>query len=545
MSAHGTHLGAATATGASTAGGSRESAAARARTVRLVRAAASATLLAAALSTACGSPPPPAPPPTPPVAVPTPEATMPGPDRTRLPEPWQAPAWSPPGPTVETLSNGMQVWFLDTGVMPVSSVWVGFPQGAATDPRGKEGLTDFMASLLDEGAGTRSAAELSDALQRLATDFSAFASTDALVLTMSTLTENFGASMDLLGDLARRPRFARVDVERELKLRLGELAEREDRPTAVRDLLVRRALFGAGYGGWSASGTRSTMARVTPADVLSQHRAVVKPRGAFVVVSGPVDRARARADLERAFGSWQGAPTAKARKLDARTPAHTLLLADFPDKPQSAISVARRARGASAPDLFPAMVYDWLMGGAFTSRINLNLRENKGYTYGARSAFSRMRQAGWFSVDTNVVADKTGASITEIFAELAGPCGARPIVTQERNDAVGGLLLGFPARFEEVGSVAAQLYELPLYGRGKDWFQAWPSLVANVDLAGVDGVAKESCKADEYVVVVAGDRKKLEAELQALGLPIHAVDHTGEPLPAEATVPGKATGKRK
>jgi zinc protease len=176
------------------------------------------------------------------------------------------------------------------------------------------------------------------------------------------------------------------------------------------------------------------------------------------------------------------------------------------------------------------LVFNRRFGGAFGSRLNLNLRERKGYTYGARSIFRRWREAGYFGLFADVKTETTRGSVDEMFSELRALCASRPLTRQERDEAVSGLLLGFPGQFERINGVAARLSTLPVYLRPADWYTRWPERVQLVDVDAVNRAASKHCDPQQYVVVLAGDRARVEPELKGLGLPVIHHDPQGRRL---------------
>ncbi len=236
------------------------------------------------------------------------------------------------------------------------------------------------------------------------------------------------------------------------------------------------------------------------------------------------------AALAKGFGDWKGAASAKPAPLSEKLPESAIYFVDYPGASQSALGVARRSDGERSPDYYSALVFSRAFGEAFTSRLNLNLREDKGYTYGARSTFTRWQDVGYFGLYASVKAETTRPSIDEMIKELSGVCGPRPIADQERKKAVEGLLLGLPGRFERISDVAAQIANLPIYEREPDWFAKWPSRVSAVDVAQANQVAKKYCDPKDFVVVVAGDRKSVEPTLEGLERPLVAYDPQGKKL---------------
>jgi len=487
----------------------------------------------ALLCGACGTaapaqtklPPPPAPSATAPAV-----ASAVGPDRVKLPEPSATPAWALGKPQIFALSNGMKVYYLEQGPTPLVSLLLVFPNGSATDPKGKAGLTTLTADLLDEGAGKLSSLEMSEALQRLGTDYGASTDVDSTLLVMNTIADTFADSTKLLSDIVRRPKLDAKEFARRKEQRLADALSDESEPSSARSIVMRKALFGDGYGGNLSTGTRPTLKKITHADVRAHYRSIFAPEGAALVVVGGIDQQSVAQSLEAAFGDWKGAPNAKPAPVVKERSRRGIFFIDFPGATQSALALARHAPGESASDYFPAMAMSRVLGEAFTSRLNMNLREDKGYTYGARSSFRRWKDAGYFGLAASVKRETTRASIDETIKELADVCTKRPIDEKERAEAVGGLLLGFPGRFERGGDVAGQLASLPLYGRADDWLEKWPDRVKAITLAEANAVAKEYCNADDYVIVVAGDRKVVEPSFAGLDRKLFVFDAQGNPL---------------
>lgn len=469
-------------------------------------------IVVAALVAGCGAKPPPV-------------------DRSRLPAPQAEPQWAPPPVETWTLPNGMTVWFVAQSQAPLVSVRVIFPRGGASDPVGKAGLTSLMADMLDEGAGGRTSLQLSEDLQRLAIDYGASTATDALLISMDLLADKLPESLQILKVVLRSPDFPAEEFERRKAQRIAQALADEANPGNAASLTLRRALFGQGYGGMSPNGTRDTLQGLTLEEVKAQFAAVIQPKGAIVVVVGATDRARLDAALQATFGDWQGEPTPFLQTLEAAGPPAQIRLVDFPGSTQSVVQVARRVPGALADEIFASEVYNWALGGAFTSRLNLNLREEKGYTYGARSGFNRWRQGGFFSLGASVKADTTRATIDEMLKEIKQIAAERPVTDQERNEAVNGMLLGFPGDFERMAQVAGELAGLAIDGRPADWLRQWPAKLGAVTTA--DANAQAKARADgAFTIVVVGDKAALLPTLQGLGLPIVEHDGQGNPLPA-------------
>ncbi|MCA9537966.1 MAG: insulinase family protein [Myxococcales bacterium] len=454
-------------------------------------------------------------------------------DRTKPPGPSGKGAdWAPPAMTTWAMKNGITVWYLRQDQAPLLSLRLMLPNGAASDPDGQAGLTALMVDMLDEGAGQRSALELSEAFQRLATDYEAYPATDGVVLGMDLLADQLDPSLALLADVLRRPRLPEDEFARRKAQRIAAALANEAEPGYGAQVVAHRVLFGQGYSGRMADGVRSTLEGLTLDMVKARYAQVVQPKGAVLIAVGAVDRETLTKALEKHLGDWQGAPTATALRVSDAPAPRGIYWVDYPGSAQSVVVVARRVSGSSSDsdEYFPATIFNRVIGGAFTSRLNLNLREDKGYTYGARSSFDRNVKAGVFSLSAKVRAETTRASLDEMLNELKQISGKKPIEAKERDEAVNGLMLGFPGRFESMANVASQAVSMALDRRPVDWLNHWPKNLGAVTLADAQGAARAEGKPDGFLVIIAGDHAKLAASMDGIGLPVHLYDAQGAPV---------------
>ncbi len=465
----------------------------------------------------------------PPIIAPAPPEESQLPDRSKLPDPAPAPNWTPPAPQISQLSNGVRVWFVEQGPTPLVTVMVIFPHGAATDPPGKAGLTELTADMLDEGLKGMTALDIADELKNLATDYGPQVDVDNTSFYMNMMVDTLDPSLALLARFLRESTLPREEFDRRREHRIAAALAGESEPSTVRSIVLRRALFGHGYNGSIARGTRPTLGAITLRDVQRHYADLIAPEGMEIVVVGGTKSDVVRPLLEKYFGSWQGKPRVKDAAREEVPTRHAVHLVDFPNAAQSALVVATPAPGHGDPDYFPALVFNRSWGGAFTSRVNLNLREDKGFTYGSSSAFQRYRDGGMFVMAAKVKTDTTRASLDEVFKEVSDVCGTRPLTSEEREEAVGGLLLGFPGRFQTINNVAWAFSSLPMYGRPIDWFERWPERVRGVTLEAANAVAKKYCDPKAWEVVLIGDHAKVEPTLEGLGMPLVVYDPQGNP----------------
>jgi zinc protease len=453
-----------------------------------------------------------------------------GPDRSALPEPGPPAAWAPPSPTAWKLGPASRVLYRKHGNVPLVSLLLVIPRGSETDPQGRDGLTSVMTDLLDEGAGQLDALGLSERLQSLATDLRISTSTDAVLIGMQLIAENFAPSVDILADVVRRPKLDEKEFQRRKAQLISQAIAGEADPHYGRRSAMYRALFGKGYAGALPTGTRDTLEAISYADVKAHYKRIIVGEGATFVVTGGIEQDVVAEQLKRAFGDWAGQASAEPRAVTPSASGGKLYFVNYPGAAQSVIGLVRRAPGADAEDLFPATIFNRSFGEAFTSRVNLNLREDKGYTYGAVTMFQRFRQTGFFGIFSDVRSDVTRQSLDEVLHELADICGSRPLVAQERDDSVNGLLLGYPSTFESIELLGSRFSQIPIYNRPLDWFERWPSRVSAVTLDQANQAAHSYCQRSDFAMVVAGDGAKVIPTLDGIGFDLVKMDPRGQPL---------------
>ncbi|MBV71224.1 MAG: hypothetical protein CMH52_07720 [Myxococcales bacterium] len=460
-----------------------------------------------------------------------------GPDRSQLPGPAAASPWSQPEIETWTLDNGLNVWFVRQTQAPLLAMQLVLPRGSATDPSGRAGTTALMVDLLDEGADGLSALEISDAFSQLATDYGVSAGIDATTVSMAMLADKLDASLSLLAKILTKPEFAEADFNRVKAQRDARALTSESNPSSVAFVVARRVMNGTGYGAYSPNGVRKTLDQVTQDDVRNQYEKLIKPQGATVVIVGDVEKAALEAALEKNLGQWTGRqdqspiePAIKPTKVGIR-------LVDFPGSSQSMVIAIRQAGGTTAPDYYQSEVFNKAFAGAFTARVNMNLREDKGYTYGARGAFMRLLDDGAYLIYAKVKGETTKASIDEILKEIRLVSGTKPITEDEVQSAKSSMVKGIPGRFERMANVAGELSGIVAKKRGLAWYKSRIDKIGKVTLALAQDAAKKYAAADSFQIIVAGDKAKILDGLKSFGLPIFLYDAQGDylgPLSADA-----------
>ncbi|MGQ0733129.1 MAG: M16 family metallopeptidase [Acidobacteriota bacterium] len=442
------------------------------------------------------------------------------PDRTSPPKPGAPPALKLPPIQKLSLSNGLAVWIVEQHEVPIAQINVVIRAGSGADPSGKYGVGSMTAAMLSEGAGTRNALELADAVEFLGAQLGTTSTFDASAVRMSAPVARLADAMPLIADVVLRPQFPTEELERLRKERLTRLLQARDDPASIIEIAFPRLVFGDKHRyGTTASGGAAELRALTTDDLREFHRRYYRPEHATVLAVGDVTAATIVPLLERAFGSWKGegaaspVPTIPAA---AQLTARRIYLIDKPEAAQSQIRIGWIGAPRSTPDYPTLQVLNTILGGSFTSRLNTNLRETHGYSYGAFSGFEERISPGAFSARAGVQTDKTAEALKEFFNEFAGIL--KPIPAAEIEKAKNYVALGFPGEFETTGDLARKMEEQVVHALPDEYFPSYVRAVVQVGGAGVEKAALRYVQPDKFAVVVVGDRKVIEAGIRALNL---------------------------
>ena len=440
------------------------------------------------------------------------------PDRSTPPKPGEPPPFTPPPVVRRTLSNGLPVWIVEMHKVPVVEVSLVIKAGASADRVDKSGTASLTADLLDEGAGNRGALELADAVDYLGATLSTDSSFDWSAVSLHVPVARLPEALAVMADVALRPTFPEKELQRIREERLTSLLQAEDDPEELAGLAFPRLLYGNAHRyGLPASGTAAALRSLTADDLRAFHRTFFVPGGAALIVAGDTNADAVLPQLESAFGAWSGAlASATPRSAPASRKGRQVFLIDKPDAPQSQILIGGIGVARSTPDYFAISVLNTVLGGAFTSRLNTNLREEHGYAYGASSDFAMRLGPGPFIASAGVQSDKTVDALREFFKELERI--HQPIPQDELDRAKNYLALQLPRGFETTGSVAAALGSTFVYDLPADYFAAYNQHVRAVTAADAKRAADRYIQMDKLTVVIVGDRKAIEAGVRALKL---------------------------
>ena len=432
-------------------------------------------------------------------------------------------------PAVERarLSNGIPVALARRTAVPKVLVSLNFDAGTSADVFATPGTQGLMLALLDEGTESRNATQIAEEQERLGASISSGAGLDSSSVTMSALSANLAPSLVLMADVALHPAFRAEDVARVRDQRLAELSQTLANPRALATRSIAPLLFGTAHPyGLPADGLGNarSLAALTPAALRTAHDELMRASLARITVVGDVTMAQLLPQLEAAFGALRDPPGARPVKpLDAAIPAPSsrIVLIDRPNSPQSVIVAGRvlpltgRDQGKEALDLA-----NEVLGNGFLSRLNMDLREDKSWSYGVRSSVASPVGPRSFTVVAPVQSDRTGDSIKVLLAQMKAFPGAHPVEPVELNRVTDGNIRGLPNRYETSAQVLGAIVVNDRLGRPDDYVATLPSRWRAIDGAALDRAARTWLQPDGLVFVVVGDRKVVEPQLKGLGLPV-------------------------
>jgi predicted Zn-dependent peptidase len=440
------------------------------------------------------------------------------PDRSKPPAIGPAPVLKLPAIEKRTLSNGLQVQVMGMHKVPTVHVELAIRTGSGLDPAGKFGLASLAADMLDEGAGSRSALDISDAIDFLGAQLSTAGAIDATFVELHVPVARLADALPVMADVVIRPTFPDAELHRLREERLASLLEMQDDPEQLVQVAFPRIVFGNTHRyGTPVIGTAASLKAFTTADLKSFHQAQFNPSNAVLVVTGDVTADAVVPMLEKAFGAWKGAPSKTAPVAAAtQLTARRVYLVDKPGAAQSQVRIGWIGVPRSTPDYFPLRVLNTVLGEAFTSRLNNNLREVHGYAYGASSRFDMRLGAGAFYATAGVQTDKTAEAVKEFFNELTRI--HEPVPAEELEKAKNYLALLMPRSFETTTGTADALAQAWVYDLPADYYMTYADRVRAVTAADITRVAGKYIQPDKFAVVIVGDRKTIEPGLKALNL---------------------------
>jgi len=434
--------------------------------------------------------------------------------RKAVPKPGPAPTVHLPVPQTFALSNGLKVMVVEQHSLPVLSASVVSRAGSENNPGDKTGLAALTAQLLGEATETKSVEQLSGAEEEIGTRVNTGATMDGATASMTVLTNHTGEGMGLLADVVEHPAFNASDMERLRKQRLVGIQQETDSVAAIAQRVGPLLVYGDTPYGRSANGTTESIGKLIREDVTGFYKSHYGPSDSALLLVGDVTLKEAHGIADQYFGKWTGAAVAAAPLPTPPTPGAThIVIVDKPGAPQTALFAFGVGVPATTADLPAIQVMNYTLGGAFASRINMNLREEHGYTYGASSGFRMYRGAGPFLAGGLVRTNVTGDSATQLMYEIKR-FPDNPPTEAELTEAKNSNVQSLPGVFDTTASIAGSLSSIFLYSRPLDYYATLPERYRAVSAADVARVAREYIHPGQLTIVAAGDRSKIEPQLK-------------------------------
>ena len=494
-------------------------------------------LASAALLAACARQPEPETGPAPSTAVQPVENpivnTPPTIDRSTPPRLGSVRLLSVPPVQERTLANGLRILVAEHRELPLVDARLVVRGGGAANPANLQGIAGLVAQMMMEGTTSRSALQIADQEAYLGVDVGSFSGWDEQTVSLHAPKAVLDSAMALFADIALNPAFAAKELDRVRKDRLTALLQQRDQAPTIASLAANALVFGESHPyGRPLQGTEATIGRIQRNDLRSFYDRYYRPNNATLIVVGDISADEVVQRAEKLFGAWKRGtvPPVNVAKATAPT-ANRIYLIDKPGAAQTSVRIATVGVERATTDYFPLLVMNTVLGDAFTSRLMQNLREKRGFTYGAGSGFAMRRSAGPFIAQAEVTAAKTDSALVEFMNELKGI--REPVPEAELEKAKQYIQLQLPGDFETSRDIASRLQAIATYDLPLDYYSSYAQRIAAVTQADVQRVANQYVTPDKVAIILVGDRKVIEQGVRAVNLgALEFRDLSGKPVGA-------------
>lgn len=451
-----------------------------------------------------------------------------------LPKPQADPKLTLPSIEKQKLSNGLNVWMVRSSELPIISMNLVLNAGGSADPANRSGLAYLTAALIDDGTKTRSAVEIANQLQAIGANLGTGSNWDSANASIQTLTKNLDKALEIFSDVIVNPAYPADEIETRRRRDLVGFIQRKDNPNAIANVAYNKLLYGDHPYGRSLQGDEASIKAITKAEIEAFYSTYYRPNNSTLIVVGDFRTDELTKKLEEAFKDWKPADVPSASVPQPKEfDKPGIYIIDKPGAAQSVVSIGQVGVSRDNPDFFPLSVMNSILGGQFSARVNMNLREDKGYTYGARTNWGFRRGAGPFEASADVQTAVTKESVMEFMKELNGIRGSIPVTQAELDYNKQSLIRRYPAGFETNGQVAAQLANLVVYGLPDSYFNEYIGKIQAVTLADVNRVANRYLQPERMAILIVGDKSVIEPKLREIdgwGGKISYLDTNGMPL---------------
>ncbi len=428
-------------------------------------------------------------------------------DRNKIPVEKKQIKFSLPEIKKFTLNNDLKVTFVPKRDLPLIQIILITEAGSKFDPDGKSGLAFLLSLLIDEGAGKYAALELDNEFEKLGTAFNVNIDEDNFFISMLTLKENFTESLELFALVALDPHLNEEDFNREKIKQLTQILQLQDKPSYIANLALERELFRETHYSRPTVGIQNQINSITREDVKDFYEKFFKPQNSNLIVVGNIETDELLKELEKRFSNWTAGNFPELKRQSVKRNGRKVILIDKKGAPQSEIYSGHLSGNRKAKNFFEKEILNSVLGGQFFSRLNLNLREKRGYTYGIRSSFYYNKLYGQFNISTSVETGKTTAAMLEIFHELKEITNG--ISLEELEFTKSYLIKKLPSHFETYGQIVRNIANIVIFGLPDDYFNNYIPALESISLENINSVAKDVFHADELIWVVVGDAEKL------------------------------------
>ena len=452
-------------------------------------------------------------------------------DRNVMPPPTQEPSFTPPLPTRDRLPNGMGVTVVEQRGMPIVAFGVLLGSGASADPAELPGLAGLVGDMLPEGAAGKSSQQIANDFEFIGARLSVESRREYSLVSTETLSKHWHSALDMMGEVILSPDFPQHELDRVRREHLTDLRRSKDEPNVIAERLIAGLVYPADSGyAHPGSGTEASAQAITRDDLIALFRSSYRPDNAHLLVVGDVERDEVMRRATAVLGAWSGAESEAAAGHDGGTVEKetSIYLVDRPGAPQSVIRAVHSLVPRIHPDYFPLLLANYSFGGQFSARLNQNLRQDKGYSYGYQSSVAWHRWTSMLVAGGSVQSNATGESVYETLKEFREVTGERPITAEELANAKDGLLRGYPASFERPASVLGQLVAMEQFGLPDGYFRSVRPSIEAVTLDDVHRVCSTHIRPGNLQILVVGDRATVEGPLSGLGLPLVHLTEDGD-----------------
>ncbi len=432
-------------------------------------------------------------------------------DRTIKPEPKGRVNFRLPEIETFKLENGLTVYYAHKNTLPITQFNLIVHSGSRFDPEGKNGLSQLTSMLLDEGAGSYSGLEIDNEIESLGSILSIDSTKEYSSISLLTINENIYKSLDIFSLIIQDPNFNKEDFTREKEKLITHILQQNDNPSYLANVEFKSYLLNKTPYQFPNTGFAHTVKTITNKDVKHFYKQNFVPANSSLIVISGSDRKDIYSLAEKYFGTWKSISNSNGLNVNFKNTKKKIVLINKPDASQSELKIGHIAKSRKSRDFYATSVLNTILGGQFSSRINLNLREDKGYTYGAHSSFSYNSFGGFFSVSSSVKTEHTGDAIKEILFELENI--KTTLTNKEVEFAKSYLIRRYPALFETYSQLSSNLSLISIFDLSKNYFNNYTAKISKITLDEVRKAAIDNLLTDNLTIVVVGDKKKIEPQL--------------------------------